>query len=96
MWSCFPPGFAILERDDVTIFLQHTDGYIKPDDPAARHRDAWNVCIETDDGQALFDELSNTPDVTIRRGPTRQDYGQIDFEIVDPNGYVLVFAQPIG
>jgi hypothetical protein len=46
--------------------------------------------------QACFDELSNTPHVMIRSGPARQEYGQIEFEIVDPNGYVPVFAQPAG
>jgi hypothetical protein len=24
-----------------------------------------------------------------------QPYGQLEFQVLDPNGYVLVFAQPI-
>ena len=90
----FPPGFAILTRDDVQSFRQHADGYVKPDDPAARHRDAWNVYIETDNVHALFDELSNRSEVTIGCGLTRESHGQIEFDITDPNGYELVFAQP--
>jgi hypothetical protein len=43
----FPPGFCILRRDAVKIFLQQQDGYIKPDDPVARERGACNVYIET-------------------------------------------------
>jgi hypothetical protein len=43
----FPPGFCILGRDAVKIFLQQQDGYIKPDDPVARERGACNVYIET-------------------------------------------------
>src|SRR5690349_15799002 len=50
----FPPGFAILRRDDVEIFLQHHDGYVRPDDPGAREREAWNVYIETVNVEALF------------------------------------------
>ena len=89
-----PPGFCILRRDAIQIFLQQQDGYIKPEDPAAVDRGAWNVYIETDDVSALFEEISSRPDTKITRGLTLQEYGQIEFEIVDPNGYVLVFAQP--
>jgi hypothetical protein len=32
--------------------------------------------------------------VTITRPPTAQHYGQIEFDVLDPNGYLLVFAQP--
>jgi len=92
--SYFPPGFCILRRDAVQIFLQQQDGYTKPEDPAAHERGAWNVYIETDNVAALFEEISSRPDVKITRALTRQEYGQIEFEVTDPNGYVLVFAQP--
>jgi pyridoxamine 5'-phosphate oxidase-like protein len=92
--SYFPPGFCILCRDAVQIFLQQQDGYTKPEDPAAQERGAWNVYIETDNVAALFEEISARPDAKITRGLTRQEYGQIEFEVIDPNGYVLVFAQP--
>lgn len=29
----YPPGFAILRRDQVEIFLQQQPGYVPPDDP---------------------------------------------------------------
>ena len=89
-----PPGFCILRRDGVQIFLQQQDGYTKPEDPAARERGAWDVYIETDNVAALFEEISARPDAKVTRGLTRQEYGQIEFEVIDPNGYVLVFAQP--
>jgi hypothetical protein len=90
----FPPGFGILRRDDLEIFLQQVDGYRRPADPAAREREAWNVYIETDNVAALLEELTERPDVTITRNLTQQHYGQIEFDVLDPNGYVLVFAQP--
>jgi len=92
--SYFPPGFCILRRGGVRIFLQQQDGYSRPEDPAADDRGAWNVYIETDNVAALIDEFSSRPNVTITRGLTRQAYGQTEFEVTDPNGYVLVFAQP--
>lgn len=93
--TLFPPGFAIVSRDDVDVFLQQADNYTRPDDPVARERGAWNVYIRTDDVRALFDEISGVRDVTITRSPELQPYGQLEFEVVDPNGYVLVFAQAI-
>jgi predicted enzyme related to lactoylglutathione lyase len=91
----FPPGFCILRRDAVEIFLQVHDGYVRPDDPGARERGAWNAYIETDNVEALFDQISKRPNVKILRPPHPQPYGQTEFEVVDPNGYVLVFAQPV-
>jgi len=90
----FPPGFAILCRGDVQIFFQQQDGYSRPDDPAARERGAWNVYLETDDVASLFEEISHLPNVPVTRGLCRQEYGQTEFEVMDLNGYVLVFAQP--
>ena len=90
----FPPGFAILRRDAIEIFLQQQPGYVRPDDPGARERQAWNVYIETDNVTALFDEFSRLPGVTIARPLCRQEYGAIEFDVLDLNGYRLVFARP--
>jgi len=49
----YPPGFAILRRDDIEIFLQLQPGYVQPEDPGRRKRHAWNVYIVTDDVKAL-------------------------------------------
>jgi hypothetical protein len=87
----FPPGFGVLWRDAIKIFLQQEDGHARPEDPAARERGAWNVYIETDSVEALFEEFSQRQ---ITRGLCRREYGAMDFEVMEPNGYVLVFAQP--
>src|SRR5215467_8322191 len=54
----YPPGFAILRRDDVEIFLQQQPGYVAPEDAGRRERHAWDVYILTDDVQALHAEYS--------------------------------------
>ena len=92
----YPPGFCALCRDSIKIFLQQEDGYLRPDDPAARERGAWNVYIETDDVRGLYKELSHHADVKITRPLTEQEYGKVEFDVADPNGYVLVFAEDIG
>ena len=91
----YPPGFAILRRDDIEIFLQHQPGYVVPNDPGRRKRAAWNVYIVTDDVKALHAEYSALAGVEISRPLCPQDYGMLEFDIMDLNGHRLVFAQPI-
>jgi hypothetical protein len=90
----YPPGFAILSRDDIRIFLQQQPGYVAPDDAGRRERHAWNVYIVTDDVKALYDEYSAAP-VRISRQLSRQDYGMMEFDVMDLNGHRLVFAAPV-
>jgi hypothetical protein len=91
----YPPGFAILHRDDIAIFLQQQPGYVPPEDPGRQEREAWNVYIRTDDVRALYAEYSALPGVKISRQVCEQDYGMMEFDVMDLNGHRLVFAQPI-
>jgi hypothetical protein len=91
----YPPGFAILRRDDIEIFVQQQPGYIAPEDPGRRRRNAWNVYIVTDNVKALYEEYSNLPGVKIGREPCAQEYGMLEFDVIDLNGQRLVFAQPM-
>lgn len=91
----YPPGFAVLSRDEIQIFLQQQPGYVALDDLGRRERHAWNVYILTDDVKALYEEYSALPGVKISRQLRRQDYGMTEFDVMDLNGHRLVFAQPI-
>lgn len=91
----FPPGFAILQRDDIEIFLQQQPGYTPPKDPGRLAREAWNIYIVTDDVKALYAEYSVLDGVTISRPLCAQEYGMLEFDVLDLNGHRLVFAQPI-
>ncbi len=91
----YPPGFAILRRDEIEIFLQQQPGYSAPDDPLRREREAWNVYIVTDNVTALYEEYSALPEVEISRPLCTQEHGMLEFDVTDLNGYRLVFAQPI-
>jgi len=90
----YPPGFAILRRDAIEIFLQQQPGYVAPDDPGRRQREAWNVYITTDDVRALYEEYSALSGVKISRPLCPQEYGMTEFDVMDLNGYRLVFAEP--
>jgi hypothetical protein len=83
----YPPGFAILRRDDIEIFLQQQPGYVAPDDAGHRKRQAWNLYIVTDNIKALYEEYSALPGVKIARQLCPQDYGMIEFDVMDLNGY---------
>jgi hypothetical protein len=91
----YPPGFAILRRDDIEIFLQQQPGYSAPEDPGRKQRHAWNLYIVTDDVRALYAEFSAIPAVQISRQLCPQEYGMMEFDVMDLNGHRLVFAQPI-
>jgi hypothetical protein len=91
----YPPGFTILRRDAVEIFLQQQPGYVAPDDPGRREREAWNVYIVTDNVKALYEEYSSLPGVEISRPLCPQEYGMMEFDVMDLNGHRLVFAEPI-
>jgi hypothetical protein len=90
-----PPRFAILRRDEVEIFLQQQPRYVAPDDPGRRKRQAWNVYIITDNVKGLYEEYSALPGVKISRQLCPQDYGMMEFDVMDLNGHRLVFAQAI-
>jgi len=82
----FPPGFAILRREAVEIFLQQQPGYATADDPGRLSRSAWNVYIITDDVKSLYAEYSSLPGVTISRPLCPQEYGMLEFDVMDLNG----------
>ena len=90
----YPPGFAILTRDDIRIFLQQQPGYHAPDDPGRREREAWNVYIVADDVRALYEEYLALAGLEISRPLCQQEYGMMEFDVIDLNGHRLVFAQP--
>ena len=91
----YPPGFAILRRDEVEIFLQQQPGYVTPEDAGRQKREAWDVYIVTDNVKALYEEYSAVPGVKISRQLCPQDYGMMEFDVMDLNGHRLVFAEPL-
>jgi catechol 2,3-dioxygenase-like lactoylglutathione lyase family enzyme len=89
-----PHTFGIMGKDDVQIFLQQLSGYAHPDLYKNREGGVWNVYVRTQGVREWFDALSTRKAVTIVYRPVHQSYGQVEFAIRDPNGYVIVFAEP--
>ena len=86
-----PYVFAILARDGVEIMLQRVEGYEKPDDYARRSGGVWDAYIRVVGVKELFESVQDK--VTIIRTLRQEPYGDWEFEVKDPNGYVLVFSE---
>ena len=86
-----PYVFAILRRDDIEIFLQRVEGYHKPDLYTKRPGGVWDAYIRVEGVKDLYEEVREA--VTIVQPLRRQPYGNWEFEVKDPNGYILVFSE---
>ena len=86
-----PYVFAVLGRDQVEIMLQRVEGYEKPDIYARRSGGVWDAYIRVVGVKELFESVRDR--VTIIEPLRRQPYGDWEFAVRDPNGYVLVFSE---
>lgn len=89
-----PHNFCILRKDDVEIFLQRLTGYQRPDHYRERPGGVWDAYIRMNGVAGFYEAIRGQADVTVIQPLHRRPYGQNEFEIRDPNGYVLVFAEP--
>jgi catechol 2,3-dioxygenase-like lactoylglutathione lyase family enzyme len=91
----FPPNgpfvFAILTRDRVEIMLQLIEGYQKPALYDSRSGGVWDAYLRIEGITELFGAVKDR--VAIKKPLRIQPYGNWEFEVVDPNGYVLVFSE---
>jgi len=89
--STEPYVFAILFRDHIEIMLQRLENYQKPDNYARRPGGVWDAYIRTSGLKELYEAVKD--EVTIVQPLRQQPYGAWEFELRDPNGYVLVFSE---
>ncbi|HUR93893.1 MAG TPA: VOC family protein [Gemmatimonadales bacterium] len=85
-----PYVYASLQRDGAELMLLRMAGYEKPDRPADRPTGLWDAYVRLQGVDALYATLREQP--YIRAPLKRQPYGDWEFEILDPNGYILVFG----
>ena len=86
-----PYVFAIISRDNIEIMLQRVEGYEKPDLYSRRPGGVWDAYIRTQGVRDLFIAIKD--EATILKPLRQQPYGAWEFEVQDPNGYVLVFSE---
>ena len=88
-----PHVFGILVRDRIEIMLQRVVGYQKPDLYSSRDGGVWDAYIRMRGVREFYDSIKDR--VEIIRPLQQQFYGDWEFEVKDPNGYVLVFSELI-
>lgn len=87
-----PYAFASLWRDDVEIMLQRLDDYQKPDLYQLRPGlGVWDAYIRMEGVKDFYESVRQK--VAVIMPLKRQGYGDWEFEVKDPNGYVLVFSE---
>jgi uncharacterized glyoxalase superfamily protein PhnB len=88
-----PHVFAIVSRDTVEIMFQQVRGYEKPDLYSRRNGGVWDAYIRMEGVKEFYESLKDRVKIVL---PLRQQpYGDWEFEVKDPNGYVLVFSELI-
>jgi uncharacterized glyoxalase superfamily protein PhnB len=88
-----PYVFAIVSRDTVEIMFQRVAGYQKPDLYHQRAGGVWDAYIRMEGVKQFYESLKDKVEIVL---PLRQQpYGDWEFEVKDPNGYILVFSELI-
>ena len=88
-----PYVFAIVSRDTVEIMFQHVPGYEKPDLYSQRRGGVWDAYIRMEGVKDFYESIKDKVEIVL---PLRkQPYGDWEFEVKDPNGYILVFSELI-
>ena len=85
-----PYVYASLMRDGAELMLLNLVGYEKPDLSARRPVGLWDAYFRTQGVAALYETVKGKPFVKLPL--RRQPYGDLEFEVRDPNGYLLVFG----
>ena len=88
-----PYVFASMCRDDVEIMFQRIEGYEKPDLYGRRDGGVWDAYIRMESVKEFYEAVKDR--VEIRMTLRKQAYGDWEFEVRDPNGYILVFSELI-
>jgi uncharacterized glyoxalase superfamily protein PhnB len=86
-----PYVYASLQRDGVEIMLLGLEGYQKPDLGERRPDGLWDAYVRMQGVHAFNESLRNQD--FIQSPLTKRPYGDWEFEVRDPNGYVLVFSE---
>ena len=73
--------------------FQRIDGYEKPDISSLRSDGVWDAYIRMEGVKDFYKAVKDK--VEIKMALRQQGYGDWEFEVKDPNGYILVFSELI-
>jgi uncharacterized glyoxalase superfamily protein PhnB len=85
-----PYVYASLQHGAVEIMLLSLSNYRRPDITQLRPAGLWDVYFRMDGVRTLYEDVRNEP--FIKMPLKKQRYGDWEFEVWDPNGYILTFG----
>ena len=85
-----PFAYASLMRGGAELMLLNLADYEKPDLSARRPVGLWDAYVRLHGVSALYETVKGKS--FVKTALTKQSYGDIEFEVRDPNGYILVFG----
>ena len=83
-----PATFTIVQRDAITIALDASRR------GQTSNNQYWAAYLYVSNVEQVYSEFRQRS-VPIHRDIQNTDYGLRDFDIVDPDGYILAFGQPL-
>lgn len=86
-----PPVFAMPQRDGFIVMLNQADGLT----PRPGGEGTWDAYFWCDDADALYAEVKARGAIVLHPPEDRADYGNREFAVRDPDGYVLAFASDL-
>jgi hypothetical protein len=84
-----PFVFASMMRDGAEIMLMRQEGYVKP--VVIRPAGLWDAYIRMQNIKEFYETVRR--EIPIQRELVKQPYGNVEFDVRDPNGYVLTFGE---
>ena len=88
-----PYVFASVCRDGIEVMFQLLPDYEKPDLHRLRDGGVWDAYIRMEGVKEFYAAIKDK--VEIKLSLQQQPYGDWEFEVKDPNGYILVFSELI-
>jgi uncharacterized glyoxalase superfamily protein PhnB len=88
-----PYAYASLQRDHVEIMLLRLSRYVKPDLAAQRPEGLWDAYFRMRGVEEFYETVRGQDFINMPL--KQQSYGDWEFEVRDPNGYILVFSELI-
>lgn len=85
-----PYAYGSLQRGGAEIMLLRLAGYDKPDLTGLRPEGIWDAYIRMNGVRAFYAQCEGRE--FVRMPLEKQPYGDWEFEVKDPNGYILVFG----
>ena len=85
-----PYVYASLQRGGAELMLLSLADYSKPDLSGRRPEGLWDAYIRVSGVRGLYDSVRGKP--FVKMDLRQQPHGDWEFEVKDPNGYVLVFG----